>query len=177
MTVLYSTYYDFLTDTQQLKEEIIHLFNIYNRRQLYFAPPDMPYKKGAGGMTYELPPLGFTEGMKKLMIDLQNFTGYNYDMIFVNRYLNGSYHLGWHSDDSPEFDQSRPICIVSIGATRKLEIEHTFSKSIHNNIVELPSGSLFMMHKGMQNEYMHRIIKEPEIQDERISLTIRGYKK
>lgn len=175
MKIFYSLYYDFLKKPEILQSHILDIFESYkDRRQLYFANSDMPYKKGAGGMTYDLPPLPLSYKMKELLIQLHLFTGYSYDTIFINRYPNGSYKLGWHADDSPEMDQTRPICILSLGETRKIEIEDEMSDVV-NDSYDLPPGSLFLMRPGMQERFLHRIIDEPEKKNERISLTIRGY--
>ncbi len=43
-----------------------------------------------------------------------------FEVCFLNRYLDQSDHLGWHADDSPEMDDTRPIAVVSLGAEREI---------------------------------------------------------
>jgi alkylated DNA repair dioxygenase AlkB len=56
---------------------------------------------------------------------LQEHVGVRFDVCFLNGYRNGKDQLGWHSDDSPEMDDNRPIAIVTLGAKREIYFKMT----------------------------------------------------
>jgi alkylated DNA repair dioxygenase AlkB len=105
-----------------------------------------------------------------------------FDTVFLNGYENGSDHLGWHSDDSPEMDDERPIAIITLGAEREIWFRQRPDKANHLGEllevekVKLAHGSLCVMNPGMQDTHQHRIPKAGfEPCGPRISLTFRGY--
>src|SRR5262249_3664707 len=118
---------------------------------------------------------------------LEAFLDTQFDVCFLNRYHNQSDQLGWHSDDSPEMDDERPIVTVSLGVEREiwfrpipiapppdkmlthLDIHRTVQKQ------KLGHGSILVMKPGMQDAWQHRIPKASFTCGERISLTFRGY--
>ncbi len=96
-------------------------------------------------------------------------------MCFLNRYLNQSDQLGFHSDDSPEMDDDRPIVTVSLGAEREIWFAPISDKKDLTK-VKLENGSACTMLPQMQTDWMHRIPKASFLCGERISLTFRGWK-
>lgn len=130
------------------------------------------YGKGAGRRTYESKP--YHEEILKIRTKLQEISSTVFEVCFLNRYLNQSDWLGWHSDDSPEMDDERPIGIVSLGVEREIWFR---SKNEPQNIIKhkLENGSLCLMLPGMQDSFQHRIPKASFLCGERISLTFRGY--
>ena len=126
-----------------------------------------------------------------------------FEACFLNRYLDQRVHLGWHADDSPEMDNSRPIVIISLGKQREIwfrkfldkictvclkkEEEHIKPcpevKKQYLNVysedqkIKLDSGSCCVMLPNMQIDWQHRIPKASSKIGERISLTFRGFLK
>ncbi len=97
-----------------------------------------------------------------------------FDVCFLNLYLNQKDQLGWHSDNSPEMDDSKPIAIISLGAEREIWFcENSNKKEVFKQ--KLESGSYCLMAPGMQDTHLHRIPKAGFECGERISLTFRGY--
>ncbi len=103
----------------------------------------------------------------------------NYDLCFFNRYDEPKNALGWHADDSPEMNPDHPIAVVSIGAEREIWWKEKDFKGVlpAENKQILHHGSLFIMPKGFQQLYFHRIPKCNHECGTRISLTFRNYKK
>jgi alkylated DNA repair dioxygenase AlkB len=107
----------------------------------------------------------------------------NFDVCFLNRYVNGSDHLGWHADDSPEMDDSFPIAVVTLMEVPKQSREIWFRKRPTltggaEPIIEkltLGHGSCLLMPPGRQDTHQHRIPKASFQCQGRISLTFRGY--
>lgn len=149
------------------------------RSEYYWNKHGVPYAYGSGGFSrsYESQPLHpIIETINKQLAEL---VGFEFDVCFLNGYLDQKDHLGYHADDSPEMDDDKPIAIVSLGAEREIWFRdnnwQTMSKN-HTDHVLLQNGSLCLMLPGMQDTHMHRIPKAGRALGRRISLTFRGYK-
>lgn len=134
------------------------------------------YGKGAFARTYE--PNADVPAITLLTQALKNETGVDYELCFLNRYMDQSEHLGWHSDDSPETDDARPIAILSFGVDREIWFrpkppQPSWSPMTVTKL-KLTHGSLCVMGPGMQDTHQHRIPKAGFQCGERISLTFRG---
>lgn len=139
------------------------------------VPKAYIYGRERGRRTYEPRPYHPTIlGIRKRIEEL---TGTTFEVCFLNRYLNQSDHLGWHSDDSPEMDDARPIAIVSLGVEREIWFRPMRGGPLlaDNEKLRLGHGSLCLMEPGMQDLWQHRIPKASFQCGERISLTFRGY--
>lgn len=142
------------------------------------VPVPYTYGRGRGVRTYE--PQVWTDRIRSVQAALKAFTGYDFEVCFLNRYLDQSDQLGWHADDSPEMDDKRPIAIVSLGVAREIWFRPNptpTNKSPEVTKLVLESGSLALMAPGMQDTYQHRIPKASFKCGERISMTFRGYVK
>lgn len=99
---------------------------------------------------------------------------------FLNWYQTEQDHLGWHADDDPGIDHTRPIAVITLGSARDLQVrEWRLPDDIRNkpNMPEtftLEPGSLLLMRPGMQQTHQHRVRKGSRQGSERISLTFRG---
>lgn len=163
------------------------------------VPVNYTYGSGAGERTYA--PQPWHPVLKFIQRDLEVSHGCRFEALFLNYYPTGKDHLGWHADDSPEMDNERPICIVSLGAEREIyfrpnesyigkvileaskrdqpgELVAAITESDRIQKLRLGNGSLCVMPPGMQLTHQHKIPKSDR-QDcgGRISLTYRGYKK
>lgn len=90
------------------------------RREYYVNTYGQPYSYGLPeyARTYESQPLVYP--LYELLANVQRKCGQTFETVFLNGYENGSDFLGWHSDDSPEMDDNRPIAIVTLGAEREI---------------------------------------------------------
>ena len=147
-------------------------------RQEYYCndfPEPYVYGRGEGRRTYLT--RSYHPDITSIRQELEGLTGTVFEVCFLNRYLTQKNSLHWHSDDSIEMDDERPIGIVSLGEER--EIWFRLKNQENNSVVEkikLAHGSLCLMHAGMQDIWEHRIPKASFICGERISLTFRGFK-
>lgn len=149
------------------------------------------YGRGAGVRTYESKP--WHPLVTNIKLYVESYAGAKMDVCFLNGYADGSDHLGWHSDNSPEMDDARPIAIVSLGADREIwfrDIARPDPTGFHSSAMttdlaptppeiqrlRLGNGSLCLMHPGMQDTHQHRIPKAGNAAcGRRISLTFRGF--
>lgn len=155
------------------------------RREYYVHALDKPYSYGLAeyARTYESQPMHPT--LLQIWMKAEAQYGHAFETCFLNGYEDGKDFLGWHSDNSPEMDDARPILIVTLGAEREIwfrvrpELLRDGWGGEHTVPVEkltLGHGSLCEMKPGMQDTHQHRIPKAGfENCGPRISLTFRGY--
>lgn len=135
---------------------------------------DRPYTygDGPGQRTYQARPSHEIIDMVGDLISA--VTGAFLEGCFLNMYHDGADALGWHADDDPGIDHSKPIAVVTLGQGRALRYKEQI-KGSHPTEVFLEPGSLLLMHAGMQQTHFHMI---PSVKDRvigpRISLTYRG---
>lgn len=134
------------------------------------------YGKDRGQRTYL--PRPYHPEILKIRKLLEDYAQCQFEVCFLNRYLNQSDQLGWHSDNSPEMDDARPIVTVSLGVEREIWFRKISELAQEPNVItklKLQNGSMCLMKPGMQDQYQHRIPKASFQCGERISLTFRGY--
>lgn len=143
------------------------------RKEVFFSDTfvEYTYGKGAGIRTYCSNP--FPELLVDLRARVETLSNARFDVCFANGYENNREHLGWHADDSPEVDASRPIAIVSFGAAREIWF-CPVGRTAETEKLMLAPGSLCLMAPGMQATHWHRIPKAGFVCERRISLTYRG---
>lgn len=144
------------------------------RSESYYAETDVPYTygRGAGERTYR-PHVDWSSVLAALKARIEAHCGDRFELLFCNRYADERQHLGWHADDSPSVDPGRPIPVVSFGAAREIQFRQNGLGATTEKLV-LASGSLLLMHAGMQQTHQHRIPKVGFRAEPRISLTFRG---
>jgi alkylated DNA repair dioxygenase AlkB len=144
------------------------------RQEAFYSKLNAPYTYGSGGFarTYypslDIPPL-----LASLWFVLERDYGTKYEACFLNKYEHAREHLGWHADDSDVIDDSRPIAVISFGAERELWFRPNSDTFAVEKLL-LETGSLCIMHAGMQDTHQHRIPKHHAECGTRISLTFRG---
>ena len=135
-------------------------------------PDPYTYGSGRGRMAYD--PQPWHSVILEIRKKLEKLVGKTFEVCFLNRYLSFKDHLGWHSDDSPEMDDARPIVTISLGAEREIWFRAKDKPETVTKLL-LENGSCCIMHPGMQETHQHRIPKADHPCGERISLTFRGY--
>jgi alkylated DNA repair dioxygenase AlkB len=147
-------------------------------REEYFMSDqhmEYTYGRGRGERTYsssEFHPV-VKELMERMNVDFSS----QYDICFLNYYIEQRKWLGWHADDSVEMDMNHPIAVVSFGSEREIHWKHKDYKG-HLPAEQrqiLGDGSLFIMPAGFQRDHLHKIPKHNQPCEGRISLTFRHY--
>lgn len=133
------------------------------------------YGRGAGIRTYESKPAHGSILAVGAKITAHLGVDWLYEGCFLNMYENSRDSLGWHADDDPGIDHSRPIAVVTLGVGRPLRIRPI--DNLHDIAeVMLEANSLLLMHAGMQSTHHHSIPKVGHDIGARISMTYRGLK-
>lgn len=100
------------------------------------------------------------------------------DSSLINFYETGNDYIAYHSDR-----ETKPpmhfVATVSLGATRKFYLKSK-NKILQNGVLkhkliklQLNSGDLVLMYGRTQELWTHSIIKQPNVTESRISITLR----
>lgn len=121
------------------------------------------------GVTLKTVP--WSESFRNLKELVEKESGYKFQIMMGNQYCDGNAHVGWHSDDEKSMGRRPAIASLSLGVTRKFQLRHKITKQVHT--FQLTHGSLLVMHPDCQEDWQHRICKEPKIQGFRVNWTFR----
>lgn len=159
---------------KMLKEELqwVRRENV-PRCEYYVNDHNIPYTYGHGAHARTYEPQAQNPVITTLRMLLEMYTNTKFEVCFLNMYLTQKDQLGWHADDSPEMDDSRPIAIISLGVEREIWFRANDRPEVQQ--LKLGNGSLCLMAPGMQDTHKHRIPKASFACGERISLTFRGF--
>lgn len=143
------------------------------RGEYYCNDHGVPYTYGSGRGVRTYYPRPYHPTINAIRVLVEREVGCILDVCFLNRYDDQRDQLGWHADDSPEMDDTRPIVVVSLGAEREIWFKERGSTDVTK--ILLGNGSLLAMPPGFQDTHLHRIPKCSKGCGVRVSLTFRGY--
>lgn len=150
------------------------------RLEIFFSDKGQPYDYGEGrGLRTYYPKAEWDSHAKLVQEDAERRYGCKFEACFINGYIDQHKHLGWHADDSPSIDHSKPILVYSFGAARELWFKPLPGRVPAGETAEvtkilLAPGSLLEMPAGMQQLDLHRIPKHSAPCGPRVSLTFRA---
>lgn len=99
----------------------------------------------------------------------------DFDGILVNWYANGKEYIGFHSDDERQIVPNTPVVAVSFGAKRDFLLKNKETKK--NTTIELENNTVLVMKPGCQQKYKHSLPKRSKVEEPRVSVTFRKFKK
>lgn len=148
------------------------------RSEYYVNKMARPYTYGTEPYARTYEPQAWKPGLEALLAVAEEVAQEKFEVCFLNYYLTGKDQLGWHSDDSPEMDDARPIVIMTFGAEREIWFRprpELVPLAEPVTKLKLGHGSICIMPAGMQDTHQHRIPKASnQNSGPRISLTFRG---
>ena len=102
--------------------------------------------------------------------------GTSLNSCLIQFYPTGFTGVRLHDDFEWEMDQSQPFINVSIGESRRVEFLHNYQKSSDRpaKVVKVGDGSMYVMKKGCQNFYRHRVPSEGPNKKARFCLSFRS---
>ncbi len=146
-------------------------FRIFGRSVM--APRQLAWF-GDSGLNYRYTQVdhlakGWPLPLDRLRSKLQTVSGQTFNFVLLNRYADGSEHMGWHRDD--EHGCTGDIASLSLGGRRRFCLEEVNSAGakVNRRNIELSSGSLLVF-DGRQRHCL-RATKKPVTT--RINLTFR----
>ena len=99
-------------------------------------------------------------------------SGETYNSCLLNLYHSGEEGMAYHSDGEKMLKKNGAIASLSLGAERKFSFKHKENKQRIDIILE--RGSLLVMKKGTQTNWLHRLPPTKKVNSPRINLTFRS---
>lgn len=185
-----------------LLTEILNVFDITERNRLFVQLRDeirwqqatiriagntLPIPRlqcwiGDEGLNYSysgmaLRPARWTSTLLTIKHRVEQLAEQEFNAVLANLYRNGNDSVAWHSDDEPELGPDPVVASVSLGAERPFELKPKHEKNQRKLRIVLRDGSVLIMGKGCQNNWMHQLPKVKELAEPRINLTFRTIKR
>ena len=112
-----------------------------------------------------------------LMNEINAKFGYKLNSVLISYYPSGNSRTRLHDDSEKCLDSSQPICILSIGAIRRIEWVDKQQESFRTAIKHLDpvDGSLYTMRAGCQERFLHRVRKNKRVREGRFCLSFRCF--
>jgi alkylated DNA repair dioxygenase AlkB len=104
---------------------------------------------------------------------MQTLSGTDFNSVLLNYYRDGQDSVAWHADDEAELGSNPVIASLSLGAQRMFHLRHKRDKSRDRYRMALRNGSVLIMGNTLQNNWLHQLPKEFNLQSPRINLTFR----
>ena len=114
---------------------------------------------------------------KRIMALVNQKFDCNMNSVLVSCYASGSVNARLHSDDERTLDSRQPICVLSLGTTRKVEFVAEDKKNKRQSDLSIapPDSSIYIMKPGCQKYFKHRVRMDNKNQEHRISLSFRCF--
>ena len=144
-----------------------------HRKEAMFSRTGHPYQYGEGRGFRRQYPQDEPPPLAGLWAYVEAMTHCPYEVCFVNVYLSEDSSIGWHYDNSPSIDASRPVSILSLGAEREVSFRKANTPETAEHIIP-EAGSVLSMLVGTNAEYEHAVLPVIEHVGLRMSLVFRG---
>jgi alkylated DNA repair dioxygenase AlkB len=163
-------YYKILMKTIQFKNDEAIIFGkkiITKRKVAWYGDAEFSYAYSGVTKTAIL----FTEDLLALKKIIEEESGETYNSCLLNLYHSGEEGMGYHSDGEKMLKKNGAIASLSLGAARKFSFKHKENKQRIDVVLE--NGSLLVMKKGTQINWLHRLPPTKKVNTPRINLTFR----
>lgn len=132
------------------------------------------------GQTYsysglKLTPRPWNPDVLRIKARLEHLCEHSFNSVLLNCYRDGSDSVSWHADDEAELGLNPIVASVSLGAERMLEFKPKLNLSTPKKQIMLENGSILIMGKTVQNNWLHQLPKLSGYIAPRISLTFRNH--
>ena len=163
-------YYQKLIKTIQFKNDEAIIFGkkvITKRKVAWYGASDFSYTYSKITKTAYI----FTKELLELKEIVEKESGETYNSCLLNLYHSGYEGMAYHSDGEKMLKKNGAIASLSLGAERKFSFKHKENKQRVDVILE--NGSLLVMKKGTQSNWLHRLPPTKKVNSPRINLTFR----
>jgi len=116
-------------------------------------------------------PESWSQELLQIRSRVEALAGQSFNAVLINLYRSGNDSVSWHADDEPELGPNPVVASVSYGASRPFELKHRHSDEKIR--LMLTDGSVLVMGKTLQNNWLHQLPKVRSLKDSRINLTFR----
>jgi len=104
---------------------------------------------------------------------IEDCVPYTFNSVLCNLYRDGQDSVSWHADDEPELGSNPVIASLSLGLTRSFHLKPKQPQDKRRHRIALSHGSLLVMDKNVQPNWLHQVPKTKRINGARINLTFR----
>lgn len=113
--------------------------------------------------------------IKRIMNQVNQRFNCDMNSVLVSCYVRGEVNTGLHRDDEKSLDPKQPICVLSVGATRRVEwvAADKPTKYAADYRIDPADCSLYIMKTGCQEDFLHRVRRDKNVKSWRISLSFR----
>lgn len=140
------------------------------RKQVWMGEPHCSYQYSGVRFTPQL----WHPAVQQLCKEISAVISQPLNCVLLNFYADGQDHMGWHADNEPELGVEPVIASLSIGATRRFDLQHrTLGLQLQ---LQLDNGSLLLMAGACQQHWQHRLPKQSKVEAARLNLTFRYIK-
>ncbi|XP_041058002.1 DNA oxidative demethylase ALKBH2 [Carcharodon carcharias] len=160
---------------EQTKVQVFGKWHNIPRKQVTYGDLGLTYTYS--GVT--LAPKPWLPVLEMIRDRVTQATGHTFNFVLINRYKDGSDHMGEHRDDEKELEPLSPIASVSFGACRDFIFRHRDSRgksaTRHLEPVKLllGHGSLLMMNYPTNIHWYHSLPVRKKVLMPRVNLTFR----
>nr|XP_050049943.1 DNA oxidative demethylase ALKBH2-like [Dermacentor andersoni] len=170
---------------RRLESEVEYFTGDLLKIRVYGKWRTIPRKQvsyGDKGMSYafsgtRLPAKPWTPLLQHLRDLVANQTGHRYNFVLVNRYKDGSDHIGEHRDDEKDLDHTVPIASLSFGQPRDFVLKHGDARRKVRHVdpvkICLEHGSLLLMNPPTNRYWYHSLPPRKAAVGPRVNLTFR----
>ncbi|GCB80354.1 hypothetical protein scyTo_0018087 [Scyliorhinus torazame] len=161
---------------EQTKVQVCGKWYDIPRRQVTYGDLGLTYTYS--GVT--LVPKPWLPVLEKIRDRVTQATGHTFNFVLINRYKDGSDHIGEHRDDEKELEPLSPIASVSFGACRDFVFRHcdTRGRSATRHLepvkLLLVHGSLLMLNYPTNVYWYHSLPVRKKVLAPRVNLTFRN---
>lgn len=164
------TYFKYLMDHSKWQSASIRLGGRaipIPRLQTWVADPGCSYSYSGIPMK----PENWSPSLLQIRSRVEELAGQSFNAVLLNLYRHGNDSVSWHADDEPELGSNPVVASVSFGATRPFQLKHKAKDAKYR--LTLSNGSLLIMGRGLQNNWLHQLPKVKDLNEARINLTFR----
>jgi alkylated DNA repair dioxygenase AlkB len=120
-----------------------------------------------------LRPCAWTAQLLEIRSRVESLSGARFNAVLLNYYRDGNDSVAWHADDEPELGPAPIVASASFGASRPFELKHRRRSDLDKVRMILHDGSLIVMGKTLQSNWIHQLPKVRSLDSPRINLTFR----
>ncbi|XP_028717520.1 DNA oxidative demethylase ALKBH2 [Peromyscus leucopus] len=172
---------------RELEQQVEYFTGALAKVQVFGKWHSVPRKQatyGDAGLTYTfsgltLAPKPWIPVLERVRERICRVTGQTFNFVLINRYKDGSDHIGEHRDDERELAPGSPIASVSFGACRDFLFRHKDSRgkrprqTVEVVRLQLAHGSLLMMNHPTNAHWYHSLPIRKKVLAPRVNLTFR----
>ena len=163
-------YYQKLLENINWKNDEAIIFGkkiITKRKVAWYGASEYSYTYSKVTKTANL----WTKELFELKEIIEKESGETYNSCLLNLYHSGDEGMGYHSDGEKMLKKNGAIASLSLGAERKFSFKHKENKQRIDVLLE--RGSLLVMKKETQTNWLHRLPPTKKVNSPRINLTFR----